>query len=261
MSSNEKHTLLRAMEVYKNQIRGNISQLFRSGSKVKSNAKESAMKILINSPFDLGPVVKFMKDVEESLKMSGHCYISLSFRTTASIIAGWSPIYFITEVPTAWDMILNVPYIMGSTIKGIVLDSFRSIYMGSAELERCIFGDKSSAGSFVFFDAYPVGVIDQQGSQVNLLSTDLINPHYKGVRTEYDVNPVPIKYVAVKKGVLFRVFIAYRAEDAKRCSGNVMQELMKALLFSAKRGWGRRSTRGYGRMKVEGQEVVVNCPS
>lgn len=259
MEDINKHNLLRILHRHKQDlVRAMLDSTNEKQEKVA--VKEKSVKELSSLSFSLSHVTDYLNEVEEGLKKSGLCYISFRFITKANLIAGWSPVYFITEVPMSWDMILDVPFIMGSTLKGMIRDSFSSLFPNMFEEERCIFGSGGSAGRFTFFDAYPVEADGSKGS-ANLLTADLINPHYKNVKNEYEVRPEPIKYVAVKEKVKFKVLIAYSSKEVNECKREVVPLLLEALLYSAKKGLGRRTTRGYGKVSIEGDEVSVACPA
>ncbi|MCY0858878.1 MAG: type III-B CRISPR module RAMP protein Cmr6 [Sulfolobaceae archaeon] len=196
----------------------------------------------------------YVNEIEEELKQSKLCYVRLEFETKQKFIAGWSPIYFITEVPLAWDLILDVPYIPSSTIKGIMRDAITEI--SNENIANCLLGSASGIGHVIFFDAYPVSAQD------GLLTYDIINPHYNDTKkNEYEVQPVPIVFISVNKGVKFVTFIAFD-KTANECvkDGNSMELILKSLLYSMKLGWGRRTGRGYGELDLSLDRVSLRCP-
>ena len=225
-------------------------------------AKEDAMKQLIDHKPNAGLITRHLDDLRDALSKSGKCFIELRFRTARKFISGWSPLYFITEVPMSWDMILDVPYIEGSTIKGIVRDYFMEVVKESTDDKKraedmtdCVFGDKGGVGKVIFFNAYPV-------SEGPILTYDIINPHYPHAETEYDANPVPVKFLAIREGVDFVTFLAFdKNELANACGTDALNYLLKALLLSMKVGWGRRTSRGYGELELAMEEVELKCPS
>lgn len=231
-------------------------------SEARLKAKEEAMRVLVQpvnvSHYNL--IAQYLRDVEEALKGSGRCYIKISFTTKSKLIAGWSPVYFITEVPLAWDLILDTPYIPGSIIKGLLRDYFLEL-TNDENLTNCVFGEGGGKGSYgmgvvEFLDAYPVS------SRSAELTYDIVNPHYKGVGDEYDVRPNPVKFVAINEGVKFVSFISF---DKTRLSGvcghGAAEALLKSILLSMRMGWGRRTTRGYGVLDLDLNGVEVRCPS
>lgn len=256
-----RNALLTAIKAYMDKVLSLKGIDVRNINPQLRLAKEYAMKQLIEYKPNASLITGHLNDLREALSKSGMCFIELRFRTARKFISGWSPLYFITEVPMSWDMILDVPYIEGSTIKGILRDYFmeavKALTGSDSKAEKmtdCVFGNKEGVGKVIFFNAYPV-------SEGSILTYDIINPHYSHAETEYDANPVPVKFLAIKGGVEFVTFIAFdKAELSKACDGDVLNNLLKALLLSMKVGWGRRTTRGYGELELVTQEVKLKCP-
>ncbi|TRM87784.1 type III-B CRISPR module RAMP protein Cmr6, partial [Sulfolobus sp. E3] len=177
-------------------------------------------------------------------------------KTLRKFIAGWSLLYFITEVPLAWDLILDSPYIPASEIKGILRDHFMEL-TNNGVLTDCVFGSKGGVGKVIFLDAYPI-----EAPQNSILTYDIINPHYGRAKDEYDVQPVPVKFLAINEGVKFKTFIAFDKEVLEECKSNLKESvtitLLRALILSMKSGWGRRTSRGYGDLEL--LEVNQTCP-
>ena len=225
------------------------------------SAKEDAMKQLIGHKPNAGLVNGHVNDLRETLSKSGKCFVELKFRTARKFISGWSPLYFITEAPMSWDMILDVPYIEGSTIKGILRDFFMEVVKESTgdsssaeKMTNCVFGSSEGVGKVIFFNAYPV-------SSDEILTYDIITPHYPNAETEYDVEPVPVKFLTIKEGVEFVTFLAFdKTELTNACGTTALNYLLKALLLSMKVGWGRRTTRGYGEFELATEGVKLKCP-
>ena len=116
MSDEEKHVLLSTLKFYMDEIKNNVKNGRNLDSETLKNLREMAVRRLLNTK--LKEVSQnYLKDLEEALKVSGLCYFKLKLRTEQNLIIGWSPIYFITEVPLSWDILLDVPYIPGSTVK------------------------------------------------------------------------------------------------------------------------------------------------
>ncbi len=251
MSDEEKHVLLSTLKFYMDEIKNNVKNGRNLDSETLKNLRETAVRRLLNTK--LKEVSQnYLKDLEEALKVSGLCYFKLKLRTEQNLIIGWSPIYFITEVPLSWDILLDVPYIPGSTVKGIIRSFFEEINK-NINFSNAIFGSKNDAGRVVFFDAYPTG-----GER--LLAIDIINPHYnRGTKTEYDVQPIPVKFLAIRKGVEFTSYIAFYRNDLKIDGNDLLQDLLKAILFSIKMGWGRMTARGYGELGLVSSEVEISC--
>ena len=254
-----QNALLAAIKIYMNKVLClGTSDVKDLDSQLRS-AKEDAMKQLIDHRPNAGLIIRHLDDLRDALSKSGKCFIELKFRTARKFISGWSPLYFITEVPMSWDMVLDVPYIEGSAIKGVLRDYFMEVVKEltnsddeAKKTTDCVFGNNETVGKVIFFNAYPV-------SSDEILTYDIITPHYPKAETEYNVTPVPVKFLAIKEGVEFVTFLAFDKEElSESCGDNALNNLLKALLLSMRMGWGRRTSRGYG--EIVSQEVVLRCP-
>ncbi|MGC9113175.1 type III-B CRISPR module RAMP protein Cmr6 [Acidilobus sp.] len=158
------------------------------------------------------------------------------------------PLYFITEAGMAWNPILDVPIIPSGAVKGILRNAFYGV-TNDGNLTDCLFGSAGSAGMLTIFDAYPTS------SDRGLLTADIINPHYRpNVRDEYEVMPVPVKFLAVNPGVTFTTFIAFNQDELNRCNvkaPELLKLLLAAVVFSGKMGWagGPRGDMGSSRSR------------
>jgi len=171
------------------------------------------------------------------------------------------------EVGLAWDHVLDLPYIPGSSLKGAMRASAEAHLKDSHE---DVFGGEGRAGCLTVFDAYPVGL--PGGRAGALLEPDVVTPHYYegGVvrGSELEAKPVPVVHVSIAPGVVFR-FVAVH-----QCSGEVLQRLSRALagkginasgeaalaaLMAAAlfNGVGARTGKGYGILKPE--RVAFGC--
>ncbi len=114
----------------------------------------------------------------------------------------------------------NVPYIPASSIKGAIRNGYYYYlinYENKSEEEaenECnkIFGDNNFAGLVGFTDAFPV----QEGENGYILYPDIINPHYKDVRNEMEVKPIPIVFLTVAPGTTFKFFMYIIKERVKK---------------------------------------------
>jgi len=205
-------------------------------------ARESAMNALFGSRHPLDHVINHVKELEEAAAAAGMNVLGVDLITQSRMIMGWSPLYFVTEVPLSWDMVLDVPYVPASTVKGILRSASTAARDGCAD---ALFGTRGGRGLAIFFDAYPVG------AEGGLLDYDVITPHYRDIahkddahKDEYEVQPQPVLHLVVGKGVRFRAVAAYRADGESDC--NPLSSLLRAIYLSARLGWGRRTSRGYG---------------
>lgn len=152
-----------------------------------------------------------------------------------------------------WHHILGVPYLPGSSVKGIVR-TWAEEYEDSTDSREIlrIFGPEGEGadrhiGSVIFFHAIPISPVK--------LEPDVMIPHftdyYQQEKTEkppgdwYD--PVPIPFLTVAPGQAFLFALApRRPEDEKSRSDCriAMEWLVKALEYM---GAGAKTAVGYGR--------------
>lgn len=126
------------------------------------------------------------------------------------------------ELPVGMHPLFLVPFIPGSSLKGLVRSMFldyavSSLGVEEAEAERCgrvLFGSAGDSwgrsgygvGVVGFLDAYPVS----SGAE-GLLAGEVLTPHYKKekenerVRSEIEASPRPIVGVAVGRGTRFLI--------------------------------------------------------
>lgn len=160
------------------------------------------------------------------------------------------------------DYVSGLPYIPGSSIKGVLRSAFRRYPEFIKELmdinddkivkllEQEIFED----GKDVFLDAYPV----KANSEGKILAPDYITSHMADDE-KYDglINPVPVRMMKILPSVeiLFRfslkdtILYADRIKDISediKLSKTVKLELFKELFL--KFGIGAKTNTGYGRL-------------
>ncbi|MEM2549614.1 MAG: type III-B CRISPR module RAMP protein Cmr6 [Nitrososphaerota archaeon] len=141
------------------------------------------------------------------------------------------------EVGLSFDWLLNLPFVAGSSFKGAVRSAWRALnYDGESEA----FGGEQ-VGSIVFMDAYPV----QAGLEGYILYPDVLTPHYsregRDVFDETEACPVPVVYLTVAPGVVFRFQVAVRKEKTVD-----LGKLLKSVLYAFKMGLGAKTSAGYG---------------
>jgi CRISPR-associated protein Cmr6 len=163
------------------------------------------------------------------------------------------------ETGLVWHRTLGVPYLPGSSVKGLIR-AWAERWGGSTDTGEVIrlFGPRGedakahpSTGALVVFDALPV--------QPPRLDVDIMNPHYAPYYQEgkppadYHL-PVPIFFLAVAPGQAFEFALAPRpgvygreeAEQAKADLTTGMSLLQDAL---ASIGAGGKTAVGYGYFK------------
>ncbi len=194
-------------------------------------------------------VEAYYEPLVNGLMRLGLGFIDAEYETVSKLLIGASSGVFsaIFEVGLAWDMLFDLPYIPGSSIKGLVRSWAlrRCAELSSDKRRRCaelvfqVFGaaagrqaggEESSwfeevfggvprarepAGGWVglvtFYDSYPV----RGGSGVlacGLLEPDVITPHYyrggEPVRDEFEACPVPVPHLVVAPGTVFRMVVS-----------------------------------------------------
>ena len=222
----------------------------------KEKLRREIIKRAENQSFDTSLPQQLTEEIKVALLSLGYRVVDVTGRVNYKAISGLSEglFHLIFEVGINYDEILDVPYIPGSTIKGILRSN---LYELTGDEGNEIFGDKEREGSVIVSDAYPIGE--------KLFVGDIVNPHYyqggKPVRTEYDVNPVPILHLAIRENVKFRFLIGVdkRAKlgkiGEKLNVRNAVELVSLLLLYSMKTGLGARSTKGYNFFEVERMEV------
>lgn len=143
----------------------------------------------------------------------------------------------------SWHPVINLPYIPATSLKGAArayaeVNNF--VPCGKAPEE--LFGKAGGAGLVELTDAYPVRCGDK------LIELDIVNPHYRETERaigETDASPTPQLFPAVARGVVFRFFIAPRAEADGKCLTDVLDVIRGALA----EGIGAKTRLGYGVLK------------
>lgn len=154
----------------------------------------------------------------------------------------------------AWHPTLGVPYLPGSSVKGLVR-AWASTWLQSPDVARIFGGEKSEhIGSVIFFDAIPTKPIQ--------LAADVMTPHYgpyyedkTGQTPPADWHsPVPIPFLTVADGQSFLFTLAPRtsAEEDKADCQQAAAWLKDALL---ELGAGAKTAVGYGRYEPDTKAV------
>lgn len=155
----------------------------------------------------------------------------------------------------AWHHTLGVPYLTGAAVKGLVrawIEQWEEpCDTQAAKLNRW-FGNDMAGGSFIFFDALPIGPV--------LLACDIMTPHMgdwyeKGGEEPLNPevtpadwhNPVPVTFLAAKD-IKLMFAIAPRHADVQSELSQVMETLKNSLEWL---GAGAKTAVGYGRFEPD----------
>ncbi|MCV6547910.1 MAG: type III-B CRISPR module RAMP protein Cmr6 [Cohaesibacter sp.] len=152
----------------------------------------------------------------------------------------------------SWHHTLGVPYLAGSSIKGMMRAWARDWLQEEEEEIGRLFGRDSkdgtgAAGNIIIFDALPI--------EPPVLMEDVLTPHDGGWRiaqnpTEKNapgdwISPVPIPFLAVASGASFQFLLAPRAGATQGDLKKAMDYLEQALEWI---GIGAKTAVGFGRM-------------
>lgn len=153
-----------------------------------------------------------------------------------------------------WHHTLGVPYLPGSSVKGMVRnwvalaqkESVGGDIFGSAVNQG---GERGHVGDIIFFDAVPLVPIQ--------LEADVMTPHYDPYYQKKDsppgdwYSPIPIPFLTVADGQKFIFALASRSRDLENIE-QVVKWLMEALEYA---GAGAKTSSGYGRFEVDEAET------
>ncbi|AUW94343.1 type III-B CRISPR module RAMP protein Cmr6 [Sulfobacillus thermotolerans] len=153
------------------------------------------------------------------------------FESTAPFVTGLGQGHPI-ENGFAWHPLLGMPYIPGSSLKGML--KAWPTWSGDAaeELEQAL-------QHVIIFDALPILPVRLQGE----VMTPHYGPYYQGNKVPGDYhNPIPIPFLAVAPGQKFVIAAIGGAEQLKVIEGYLEQSLEIM-------GIGAKTSNGFGRFK------------
>ncbi len=147
-----------------------------------------------------------------------------------------------------WHHTLGVPYLPGSSVKGMVRAWAEHWEETEEENRQRIVGSQSRAGEVTFFDALPTQPVS--------LKADVLTPHYgdyyHGSKLPGDwISPVPILFLVVGEGNSFRFAVAPRSDRARTHCEMACDWLQSALEWI---GAGAKTAVGYGRFEKAGNK-------
>ena len=138
-----------------------------------------------------------------------------------------------------WHPTLGVPYLPGSSIKGLI---------GQPDREN-VLGSKTRVGRVICLDAVPTSPVK--------LEADLMTPHYSPWSADNPPgdwrSPTPIPFLTAAPGVEFQLAVFPRAKHDSDDMATVGHWLEEAL---TEMGAGAKTAVGYGRMNLVPEERV-----
>ena len=145
-----------------------------------------------------------------------------------------------------WHPTLGIPYLPGSSVKGLVRSWAEADAEPSPAEETLVrlFGAPGRVGGICFLDAVPVALVQ--------LETDVMTPHYAGWDKSdppadwRSPNPIPFLTTSAKTPFLFGIVPRGTVSDDDLCT--VSDWLRLALEWS---GAGAKTAVGYGRFEYE----------
>jgi CRISPR-associated protein Cmr6 len=174
----------------------------------------------------------------------------LPMRTTSRLVAGIGLDHPV-ENGFLWHPTLGVPYLPGSSVKGMLNAWLRDwddgAADGTADTTAWFRAAGGGVGALVFFDALP--------RDWPALQADVVTPHYGPYYREPDKHapadwhsPTPTPFLTVAPGALFTVAVARR--DGAPLGDAVRAVLQKHLCEALEWiGIGAKTAVGYGRME------------
>lgn len=179
----------------------------------------------------------------------------LDLQTVSSFVSGLGRAHPV-ENGFAWHYVFGVPYLPGSSVKGMVRawvtqwkdveEATRLRILGPPSPVPGI-APSSRVGAVVFLDAIPTSPVE--------LGADVMTPHYGAYYQSGEVpgdwmSPTPIPFLVVKEGATFRFAVAPRQpeENSHEDCTTACSWLKEAVAWI---GVGAKTAVGYGRMRVD----------
>lgn len=159
-----------------------------------------------------------------------------------------------------WHPTLGVPYLPGSSLKGVLrsweLSENGAVIEGSSLNEKGgskerlkmspaglrAFGAQAAIGQLLFFDMLPLG-------KVNLVR-EIMTPHYGGYYQDKQIpgdweSPVPIQYLAIEEGCEWQIAVAFQRRD-KSIDESFWEALDDLIAEALVWGAGGKTAIGFG---------------
>lgn len=249
--------------------------------KKSESIKRELVKKLSSCTFSTDRANKSLDDAVKALARLGYYVLDVTATTSKKLYVGvseLSPFYLFFETGLVWNLALNLPYIPGSVVKGILRSYMIDLCKNNAECISYVYkifgipnmeyhkksneevleviGLDLSSSLIVALDSYPV-------SDGKILTGDIVTPHYfkggKVVENEYEVKPVPILRVAIREGVTFRFVIGIHSDAIPLFQewssylgyGGGGLSFILPLLYAFRQGIGAKTSRGYGEFSFQ----------
>ncbi len=195
---------------------------------LKNNLKKNAINLILsNSEFrgrltaSLALAENLLEETARGFEQVYDIIVDMKFYLVDKGLTGVSSGLFqaVFEVGLEIDPILGLPVYRGSSIRGALRSFFEDLVGPNSELVKVLFGDSGGnrgIGLLEVSDSLPIGCVNSGGVDGCLVYIgDVIAPHYAKpgegiVEAEYEANPVPIQYMAIAPGTVFRIIIGIR---------------------------------------------------
>jgi CRISPR-associated protein Cmr6 len=151
----------------------------------------------------------------------------------------------------AWHPTLGVPYLPGSSVKGMIRDWAEREAEPSPSLDEVkkIFGSRGAVGQIDVLDLLPLAPVR--------LEADVTTPHYGGWTPEAPpadwCGPVPVPFLVTAIGVSFAFALLPRSQTGREALGIVRSWLTEAIVWA---GAGAKTSVGYGRFRLDEDEAT-----
>lgn len=190
-------------------IRGMPILLKKDFDEERNICEEIATSYKINKTIDL-----YTDHILKALLANGYEIKQCIIKCHKKAIIGASDIFgkIPFEVGLAFDYILNVPYIPGSSLKGAFRYSLLNILRRKGfnineaeEIASIVFGSNKWSGLVGVTDAYPI----ESGKNGMVFLPDVITPHYSQAKTEIDIKPNPVMHLTIAPETKFKFYIYF----------------------------------------------------
>ncbi|MGC8656607.1 MAG: type III-B CRISPR module RAMP protein Cmr6 [Thermoplasmata archaeon] len=218
----------------------------------EDNYKTKKIKEFSNKPIGSDELIKELVSRQKEIIKSMHGHYML-FKNTSKFLTGVGNSHP-TEIGFTWHHTLGVPYLPGSSIKGLVRSYCENQNINKEDIKR-IFGsmnknneddvqkenNENSVGSVIFLDALPYKHVKLAGD----IMTPHYNDYYQNAETPGDwIMPIPIPFLVVEKDQEFLFGIIPRSPKTDKNDIDLAKEWLEKALKTL--GAGAKTSVGYG---------------